>query len=75
MENIVSHFAKLLKIDDRTVNLSRAKYTRVCVHATTYTQLLGGDEEQRVFMVVQHEHLPTFCYRCGLIGLREAACP
>lgn len=31
LETIVTHFARLLKIDYQTVNLSRAKYARVCV--------------------------------------------
>ena len=31
LENIVGHTGKLLKIDDETINLSRAKYARICM--------------------------------------------
>lgn len=27
-----------------------------------------GDDDDRVFVVVLYERLPTFCYKCGLVG-------
>lgn len=31
-------------------------------------------DEQKVFVVVQYERLPTFCYWCGLVGHGEYSC-
>lgn len=31
LEHIASHFSKLLKVDDFTMNMSRVKYARICV--------------------------------------------
>ena len=72
LESLVSNFGRLLKINEQTLNLSLAKYVRVCVELDLSQPLRRGfwigDEEHRVFVVVQYERLPTFCYNCRLIG-------
>lgn len=32
------------------------------------------DEGKRVFIIILYEKLPTFCYRCGLVGHGDASC-
>lgn len=33
-----------------------------------------SNDDWRVFIVVQYECLPTFCYQCGIIGHKESSC-
>lgn len=72
LETIAALFGRLLKIDDVTSSLSRSKYARICIEIDLAKPLKQGlwigDEEHRVFVVVLYERLPTFCYKCGLVG-------
>lgn len=80
LESLVSNFRRFLKIDEQIASLSWAKYARVCIELDILTQPLWrgfwtGDEEHRVFVVIQYERLLTFCYHCGLIGYGKSSCP
>lgn len=72
LETVCSLFGKLLKIDDLTSSLSRSRFARICVEIDLAKPLKQGfwigDDEHRVFVVVLYERLPTFCYKCGIVG-------
>lgn len=72
LETVSSLFGKLLKIDDLTSSLSRSRFARICVEIDLAKPLKQGfwigDDEHRVFVVVLYERLPTFCYKCGIVG-------
>lgn len=33
-----------------------------------------GNEESKCMVAIFYEHLPTFCYKCGLVGYSEGGC-
>lgn len=78
LETISSLLGRLLRNDDFTASLSRSKYARICVEIDLAKPLKQGfwigDEDNRVFVVVLYECLPTFCYLCGLVGHGSNSC-
>ncbi|XP_039140407.1 uncharacterized protein LOC120277614 [Dioscorea cayenensis subsp. rotundata] len=78
LETITGHLGKLLKIDELTLSLTRTKYARICLELDLSKPLCKGfwlgDDLHRVFVVVQYECLPTFCYSCGVIGHGSSSC-
>lgn len=79
METIAGQFGTLLKVDDFTTFLSRSKYALICVEIDLSKPLSRGfwigEDLHRVFVVVQYECLPTFCYSCGMVGHGSNSCP
>lgn len=78
LETIANHLGVLLKIDELTTTLVRSKFARVCIEIDLSKPLSRGfwigDDHHRVFVVVMYERLPTFCYKCGLIGHGSNSC-
>lgn len=78
LETIANQFGGLLKVDDFTTSLSRSKYAQICVEIDLSKPLSCGfwigDDLHRVFVVVQYERLPTFCYSCGMIRHSSNSC-
>lgn len=78
LEIITSHMGHLLKIDELTASLARSKFARTCIKIDLSKPLCRGFwvgfDEQRVFVVVMYERLPTFCYTCGMIGHGSDSC-
>ncbi|XP_039128993.1 uncharacterized protein LOC120265170 [Dioscorea cayenensis subsp. rotundata] len=78
LENIASHFGKVLKIDDHTLNLSRSKYARVCVEIDLKLPLQKGTwvkyGDYTVFVIALYKKFPVFCYSCGCVGHGESKC-
>lgn len=72
LETIIELIGKLLNIDEFTLSLSRAWYARVCLELNLARPQKRGfwveDGNNKVFVVILYEHLPTFCYICGMIG-------
>ena len=65
-------FGQLLKVDEHTVNLTLAKFARVCVELDL-SQLLKrgswvGFEDENVFVLALYEKLLVFCFSCGRVG-------
>lgn len=78
LETISSLLGRLLRNDDFTASLSRSKYARICVEIDLAKPLKQGfwigDEDNRVFVVVLYERLPTLCYLCGLVRHGSNSC-
>ncbi|XP_039136996.1 uncharacterized protein LOC120274516 [Dioscorea cayenensis subsp. rotundata] len=78
LETISSSLGRLLKIDEFTLSMSRSRYARVCLEIDLSKPLKQGfwlgDDENRVFVVVLYEKLPTFCYHCGMVGHGSNLC-
>lgn len=78
LETIAAQFGKLLRIDELTLNLSRAKYARVCVELGLSQPLKRGvwigDKDERVFIVALYERLQNFCCHCGVVGHGAGVC-
>lgn len=79
LETVASQFGKLLKVDEHTLDRTRAKFARVCVELDLSKPLQQGTwvkyGEFSVFVLVLYEKLPVFCFKCGLVGHGEANCP
>lgn len=78
LETITEPIGKLLKVDEFTLSLSRARYARVCLELDLARPLKRGfwleDGIFKVFVVILYEHLPTFCYLCGMVGHGSTGC-
>ncbi|XP_039119690.1 uncharacterized protein LOC120255988 [Dioscorea cayenensis subsp. rotundata] len=72
LESITESIGKLLKVDEFTSSLARARFARVCLEIDLSRPLKRGfwleDGDSKVFVVILYERLPTFHYRCGIIG-------
>ncbi|XP_039134867.1 uncharacterized protein LOC120272170 [Dioscorea cayenensis subsp. rotundata] len=79
LESIASHFGKVLKIDEHTLNLSRSKYARICIELDLDLPLQKGTwvkyGDNSIFILALYEKLPVFCYSCGRIGHGESNYP
>ena len=67
LDFIGSHLGNLIKVDKHTVNVTRARFARVCVKINLSQPLKQGvwieARWQRVFLVaILYEWLPVFCY-------------
>ncbi|XP_039115502.1 uncharacterized protein LOC120250779 [Dioscorea cayenensis subsp. rotundata] len=78
LEMVASQFGRVLKVDDHSLDRSRAKFARVCVEVDLSQPLQLGTwvnyGDHSVFVLILYEKLPVFCYRCGRIGHGEAHC-
>lgn len=76
---VASQFGRVLKVDEHTLDRSRAKFARVCVDLDLAQPLQQGTwlkyGDFSVFVLVLYEKLPVFCFRCGRVGHAEANCP
>ena len=72
LEAIAEQFGRLLMIDDHTVNLTKAKFARICIEMDLSKPLKRGlrvgSEDERMMMVVFYKRLSDFCFHCGRIG-------
>ena len=59
-------------------SLTRTRYARVCLEIDLDKPLQRGFwlifGDKKVFVVIQYERLPTFCYHCGVVGHGASAC-
>lgn len=78
LEMIASQFGRVIKIDEHTIDRSRAKFARVCIELDLEQPLQQGTWVKyggySVFTLVLYEKLPVFCYKCGKVGHGEAKC-
>lgn len=78
LETIASQFGRVLKVDEHTLDRSRARYARICVELVLSRPLQQGTwvkySDFSIFVLVLYEKLPIFCYRCGTIGHGKAHC-
>ncbi|KAJ0974411.1 hypothetical protein J5N97_016376 [Dioscorea zingiberensis] len=79
LEPLVSYFGRLVKVDNTTQHMGRAKFVRICIEIDLQKPLKRGvwvrTPKSRTFVSIIYEKLPLFCYRCGVIGHGVDACP
>lgn len=78
LESIIEPISKLLKINECTESLSRARFPTVCLELDLSKPLKRGlwldDRERRIFVILLYELVPTFCYHYGLVGHGTNSC-
>lgn len=78
LKDIARKIRRVLKVDDQTANLNKARYARVCVEIDLSVpfkrEFCLGENGDKFFINILYQQLPTFCYRCGLIGHGDANC-
>lgn len=78
LETIIETLGKLPKVDEHTETLSRTRFPRICLELDLSKPSERGfwveDDDKQVFVIVLYEKLPTFYYRCGLVGHGDASC-
>lgn len=78
MELVASQFGRVLKVDEHTIDRSRAKFARVCDEIDLNQPLQQGTwvkyGDHSVFVLVLYEKLHVFCYKGGKVGYGEAHC-
>ncbi|XP_039120330.1 uncharacterized protein LOC120256715 [Dioscorea cayenensis subsp. rotundata] len=78
LDVIASHFGRVLKIDEHTLQLSRSKFARICVEIDLDLPLQKGTwvkyGENSVFIIALYEKLPVFCFSCGRVGHGDSNC-
>ncbi|KAJ0975068.1 hypothetical protein J5N97_017033 [Dioscorea zingiberensis] len=75
LENVGQHLKWMFRYGE---SLSKTKFARVYLEIDLAFPLKRGfwleDEEKLMFVMVQNEKIPMFCYSCGLVGHRISAC-
>ena len=78
LENIGAQFGSLIKVDEHTLNLSKAKFARMCVELDLTQPLKRGlwvgDGEGKAMVAVLYERLLIFCFSCGSIKHVAGSC-
>ncbi|KAJ0979702.1 hypothetical protein J5N97_015176 [Dioscorea zingiberensis] len=78
LEIYTEQIGTLLKVDEYTETLAKTRFARVCMEIDLSLPLKRGfwllDGEKRVFVMVQYEKLPMFCYECGMVGHGKDTC-
>ena len=78
-KNIRSKIGRVLDIDKRALQTDQAKFLRIRVELQIDKPLRRGgyiknDEGERIWVDFRYERLPTFYFRCGILGHDEKHC-
>ena len=78
-KDIGSKIGRVLEVDKRAMQADQAKFLRIRVEVQIDKPLRRGgyvknDEGGRFWVDFRYERLPTFCYRCGILGHDEKHC-
>ncbi|XP_052289995.1 uncharacterized protein LOC127899891 [Citrus sinensis] len=65
----------VVKIDYKTVEVQRGKFTRIAVEIDLHKPLISQFNFDGRIQRVEYEYLPTICFGCGKIGHYKDACP
>lgn len=72
LETLTGPIGKLLKVNEITITLAKAKYARVCLEINLAQPLKRGfwieDGETMIFVMILYKCLPTFCLHYSFIG-------
>ncbi|KAJ0974029.1 hypothetical protein J5N97_015994 [Dioscorea zingiberensis] len=79
VELVVEFLNYVVKVDEKTYELDRGKYVRVCIEMKLDKPVRGvwvrkPFSSANVFVAAVYERLPLFCYKCGIIGHSENQC-
>ena len=77
--DIGGKIGRVLEVDKRAIQADQAKFLRIRVEVQIDNPLRRGgyvknDEGGRFWVDFRYERLPTFCYRCGILGHDEKHC-
>ena len=77
--DIGGKIGKVIEVDKRSLQAEQAKFMRIRVEIPIYKPLRRGGnitnaDGVRCWLTFRYEHLPTFCYICGLIGHDDKHC-
>ena len=78
-KDIGSRLGRVLEVDKRSLQAEQAKFMRVRIELPIDKPLRRGGnitnvEGVRCSIIFKYEHLPTFCYICGILGHNEKHC-
>ena len=78
-KDIGSKIGRVLEVDKRAMQVDQAKFLRIRVEVPIDIPFRRGgyvknDEGGRFWVDFRYERLPTFCYRCGILGHDEKHC-
>ncbi|KAK9983959.1 hypothetical protein SO802_033484 [Lithocarpus litseifolius] len=78
-KDIGSKIGRVLEVDKRAMQADLAKFLRIRVDVPIVEPLRRGgfvknDEGGRFWVDFRYERLPTFCYKCGILGHDEKHC-
>ena len=78
-KDIGSKIGRVLEVNKRAMQADQAKFLRIRVEVQIDKPLRRGgyvknDEGGRFWVDFRYERLPTFCYRCGILGHDEKYC-
>ncbi|CAN0905492.1 hypothetical protein LINGRAHAP2_LOCUS23703 [Linum grandiflorum] len=70
--NLIGRF---VCIDKPTLNSARGKFARIAVEINIAEPVATGVSLDGVWQEVEYENLPSFCFKCGLLGHEVSGCP
>ena len=78
-KDIGSKLGRVLEVDKRSLQAEQAKFMRVQIKMPIDKPLRRGGnitnmEGERCSIIFRYEHLPTFCYICGILGHDDKHC-
>lgn len=69
-----------LRVDERPWSTDQARFMRIRVDLLVGVPLRRGGmivnpEGKKTWVHYRYEHLPVFCFRCGVLGHEAQVCP
>lgn len=75
LQQIGNQLGDLLKVDARTIDNVRGRFSRLCIQVDLDSPLISKVQIGSLTQPVQYEGISSICFECGCIGHKSTFCP